>query len=304
MMKKVLIYCPPFLNKEPFQVLNNYDLECIFIDDEKAAIDVNEDEIFGVVCNNFFSYHDIAIFSNLRFVHLTSSGVDRVNTNYLIKHNIKLFNCQNVYSIPISEYVVGSILSLYKPFSLFKKNQEKHLWLKERNVLELNGKTVCIVGCGGIGSECAKRLKSFNCIIYGVDITEDKKGCFDKVVTISKIKDILKIADIIIISLPLTKETFHLFDDSLLQICKYQSILINVSRGAIIDQSALINNSNKFYGIVLDVFEEEPLDCQNEIWSLNNITISPHNSYVGENNSKRLSDLIITNIRHFLEENR
>ena len=91
---------------------------------------------------------------------------------------------KGVYSIPIAEYVVMSILNLYKNAFYFRKNQEKHLWIKNRNILELNNKVVAILGVGSIGHEIAKRLKAFNTKNIGFDIKVFKDEYFDNIYSI------------------------------------------------------------------------------------------------------------------------
>ena len=110
---------------------------------------------------------------------MTSAGLDRVPVGYINEKGIKLFNAKGVYGIPMAEYAVCGVLQLYKNTEFFYKNQQKGVWQKNRNLLELYGKTVCIFGCGNVGQECAKRFKAFGCKVIGLDISPYESDLFD-----------------------------------------------------------------------------------------------------------------------------
>ena len=254
----------------------------------------------GVICNSLFLYHDITKFKNLKYIQLTSAGYDRVPLDYITKNNIKIYNAKGVYSIPMAEFVISSVLQIYKQNRFFNNNQKKHIWEKNRNLLELFGKNVCILGCGNVGTECAKRFKAFECNVYGVDINIYQNKYFDEIINIKSLNEILAKSDIVVLTLPLTSLTRHLFDKNTLNLMKENSILINISRGAIINTDDLINYSSKLNTIILDVFEEEPLNENSPLWNMSNVIITPHNSFVGENNIIRLNTLIINNLKKFI----
>ena len=117
---------------------------------------------------------------------------------------------------------------------------------------------------------------------------------------ISEIDDAIKISDILILTLPLTKETEGIIDKEKLMLMKDNSILVNIARGKIIKEKDLIEileiRKKNFLGIILDVFEDEPLDKESKLWDFENVIVTPHNSFVGENNNERLYMLIKENI--------
>ena len=201
-----------------------------------------------------------------------------------------------------------------------KKKKKKHTWIKNRQVRELAGSRVLIVGCGSVGTECAKRFKAFGCRITGVDRSAIEAGngsrikdrnhdwikdwndvgnlgerfekIYDQIRPPEALDEELSAADIIILSLPLTKETRGLVDERRLSLIK--GILVNISRGALVDRRAL----EKWEGAaVLDVFEEEPLPPESPLWEKENMIITPHNSFVGDGNAERLKVLIMGNMR-------
>ena len=274
--------------------LNN---NILFQQHEKDELICDYSWVEGVICNSLFLYHDITKFKNLKYIQLTSAGYDRVPLNYIIQNNIKIYNAKGVYSIPMAEFVISSVLQIYKQNRFFNDNQKKHIWEKNRNLLELFGKNVCILGCGNVGTECAKRFKAFECNVYGVDINIYQNKYFDEIINIKSLNEILPKGDIVVLTLPLTSLTKHLFDKNKFNLMKENAILINISRGAIINTDDLINYSSKLNAIILDVFEEEPLNENSPLWNMSNVVITPHNSFVGENNNARLYKLILNNLR-------
>ena len=269
-----------------------------FIQFEKEKLACNYDWVEGVICNGLFLYHDIEKFKNLKFIQLTSAGFDRVPLDYIKSHNIKLFNAHGVYSIPMAEFAVSGILDFYKRKKYFFENQKKVIWQKQRDLLELSGKTVCVIGCGSVGSECAKRLKAFDCQIIGVDLMAIGFDCFDKIYGLDNIKATLAVSDVVILTLPLTETTRNMFDDELFSCFKDNAIFVNIARGGIVDTKALVRAlSDKLSGAVLDVFDDEPLDKNSPLWDMENVIITPHNSFVSDKCGERLFRIILNNLK-------
>lgn len=275
-----------------------------FIQYENDELNIAYDWPEVVICNNLFFFHDIKKFSNLKVIQLTSTGTDRVPIEYIKQNKIKLFTAKDVYSIPISEYVICGVLQLYKKSFYFYKSQKVHLWEKNRSLMELYGKTVCIVGCGGIGRQCALKFKAFGCNVIGVRNQNKSVENFDKIYTSGNLKTALQQSDIIVICIPLTKMTKYLFNEEMFQYIKDDSIIVNVSRGSIIKQDALEYNIDRLYGAVLDVFENEPLDKNSILWDKDNVIITPHNSFIGDGNILRLHKRIILNLKGAFDEYR
>ena len=218
-----------------------------------------------------------------------------------MQHNICLHNARGVYSIPMAEFALSGVLQLYKRSDFFANNKDKHLWVKNRDLLELNDKTVSIVGFGSVGIECAKRFKAFGTTVFAVDILKPNDEYYDKYFCIEDIKQALSMSDVVVLTLPLTEKTRGLFDKEIFSNMKTGAVLVNIARGALINESDLILalNEKKIYGAVLDVFKEEPLGHDNPLWDMDNVIITPHNSFVGENNSKRLENVILTNLKNY-----
>ncbi len=271
-----------------------------FLQFEKEKLPCEYEWVEGIICNGIFLYHNIEKFVNLKYIQLTSAGFDRVPIEYIRSHNIRIHNARGVYSVPMAEFVVWGILDFYKKNKVFIENQNKHIWEKQRNLLELSNKTVCILGCGSVGIECAKRLKAFDTKVLGVDIVNVDVEFFDSFFSFDDIKSAIEISDIVIITLPLTEQTNCLFNDEIFDVMKKNSLLVNISRGGIVDTNSLIKAlNNKLSGALIDVFESEPLDNASPLWDLDNIIITPHNSFVGEGNNERLYNVIIKNLKSY-----
>ena len=264
-----------------------------FMQYEKDELPCDYGWVEGVVCNGLFLSHPIENFANLRYIQLTSAGFDRVDTDYVKAHAIEIHNARGVYSVPMAEFALSGVLQLYKQSAFFRNNQQRHIWEKHRDLRELCGKRVLIVGCGSVGNECAKRFAAFDCVVTGVDLFPREDTLYSEILPLEKLDGALRQANIIVLTLPLTDQTNHLIDESKLSLLKDGAVLVNIARGAIVDTEALMKHINRLGGAVLDVFEQEPLDENSPLWDKENIILTPHNSFVGEGNGKRLSDTIL-----------
>ena len=285
--------------QEHIKDIENMGHETVFMQWEKDELPCPPEEIEGVICNGLFLYHDIEKFANLRYIQLTSAGLDRVPLGYIKEHGIEIHNARGVYSIPMAEFAACGVLNICKQSRFFMENQKAHKWEKNRNLLELFGKTVCIVGCGSVGTECAKRFKVFGCEIVGVDIAPRQDSNYDSMVPLEELDDALPSADVIVLTVPLTAETKHLINSNRLNFMKPTAIFVNIARGAVVDTNALKEalQSDKLGGAVLDVFEDEPLGEESPLWDMENVVVTPHCSFVGDGNKTRLNLLIISNMR-------
>lgn len=270
----------------------------VIMQDEKSALPCAYEEVEGVICNGLFLSHPIEKFTSLKFIQLTSAGFDRVPLDYINQKGIKIYNARGVYSIPMAEFVISGVLQLYKQSRFFYENQKKRFWEKHRGILELNQKTVCIIGCGNVGTECAKRFQAFGCKVLGVDLYPREDNAYEKIYSLVDIDDCLSQADVVVLTLPLTEETRRIINDERFAKMKNGSVLVNIARGAVVDEQALLKAlEGKLLGAVLDVFEEEPLSPNNALWKKDNVVITPHNSFVGDGNNLRIQDVIFKSLK-------
>lgn len=268
-----------------------------FLKNEQDQLPLSYEDVEGVICNGLFLHHPIETFSSLKYIQLTSAGFDRVPMDYIREKGIEIHNARGVYSIPMAEFAVCGVLQLYKQSRFFADNQANCRWEKHRGLLELAGKTVCVVGCGDVGAECAKRFAAFGCRVVGVNIRPKRNDHFDTIILLENLDEILPQADIVVLAVPLAPETENLINEERLRLMKPGAVLVNIARGAVVDTNRLICAlETHLGGAVLDVFDSEPLSADSPLWNMENVIITPHNSFVGEGNSERLWNVIRENL--------
>ncbi len=296
-MKLLITGAFRFLDEER-AALEKLGYEIYFLPDEREPVgeEIPCDEIEGIICNGLFLYTPPERFPRLRFVQLTSAGLDRVPMDYMRENKISVFNARGVYSVPMAEYAVCGVLQLYKKFAFFDNNKLARRWEKHRGLEELCGKTVCVVGCGSVGTECARRFLAFGCEVVGVSKSGVAQG-FDRMYKTDELAAAVRSCDIMILALPLNSETRHIISADILGKMKDGAVIVNIARGEVVDSAALERElSSGRLRAVLDVFDSEPLAADSVLWELENVIITPHNSFVGENNRQRLFEVILTNL--------
>lgn len=283
---------------EQIEYLKSLENEVVFVQDEREKLDFDVSDIEGVICNGLFLYNKIEQFKSLKYIQLTSAGFDRVPLDYINEHKIKIYNARGVYSVPMAEFALTGVLQLVKQSRFFYENQKQHLWEKSRTLGELSGKTAVVVGTGNIGTEVAKRLNAFDMTVVGVDICTDDRPYFGKVEFLSELDEYLKIADVVVLTLPLMDSTRGMFDKTKFGLMKEKSIFVNIARGPLVVENDLIESleQKRIGGAVLDVFDVEPLEKNSPLWDMKNVILTPHNSFVGENNNKRMFKVIVENL--------
>lgn len=304
-MKVLLTGAYKWTNDKIFAV-RNLGFDTDFIPDERVKLDLDLSQYDACVCNGLFMYNDISDFTNLKFIQATSAGLDRMPLDYVKEHNIKILNAKGVYSAPMAEWALMRALEIYKHSFRFYENQKNCLWEKDRELLEISGKTVLVIGTGSVGTEVAKRFLAFDAYVIGADIFKNESPYYNESILMNDLDTALNRADIVILTLPLTEETKGLFNKEKFGKMKYNSVLINIARGAIVEENALIDalNERRLLGAAIDVFETEPLSTENPLWKTENLLISPHNSFVSDKTNERLFEVIMKNLGDFIKESR
>ena len=246
------------LNSEELAALESAGHKVFTRPDERAPVEQPE-RYEAVVCNGLFLYNSIERFTSLRVIQLTSAGLDRVPLDDIRARGIALHNAAGVYSVPMAEFAIGGILQLYKQSRFFAANQAQHKWEKHRGLLELSGKRACILGCGDVGREIAKRLKAFGCHVTGVNRTVRVLPDFDAVLPLDKLAETAAACDILVCCIALTPKTRGIVSKEIFDCLHDGAVFVNVARGALADEAALTKWLQNGGRAVLDVFEEEPL---------------------------------------------
>ncbi|MCS7178967.1 MAG: D-2-hydroxyacid dehydrogenase [Anaerolineae bacterium] len=243
----------------------------------------------------------IAYAPHLRWVHAVSAGVDHLLFPELQDSDIILTNARGVFSVPIAEMVMAYILAVAKRLPEFWDSQREHRWEK-LSLRELHGLTVGIIGLGDIGTEVARRCRVFGMHVLGLRRHPGPGDLADEVLPPARLPDLLARADFVVIAVPLTPETRGLIGRAELAAMKPDAWLINISRGAVVDEEALIEalQARCIGGACLDVFVEEPLPPQSPLWEMPNVLITPHNSWSSPHIEARQMTLFLENLRRYV----
>lgn len=216
--------------------------------------------------------------SSLKWIQVFQTGVEHVPFSSIEARGIPVTNVRNIYGTPISEYVMGIILYEIKHLNRFIKN--KRLKRYDRTILtdEAGNKTIGIFGTGAIGKEVAKKAKAFHMNVLGFNSNGRDVSNFDQVFTWDQKETMLQQCDFIVLLLPLTDETVHFLNDSEFSLMKDNAYIINVGRGPLINEQALLRalENEKIKGAALDVFEEEPLSASSPLWEMDKLLLTPH----------------------------
>lgn len=260
------------------------------------------EDVDVLVCYNPFLKIDISKFYNLKWIQLSSIGIDQIPKDIVLKRGITVTNNKSGYSIPIGEWIVLKTLELYKNSRKFYKNQEGKIYKLDTSLLELYNKTILFIGTGSIAVEAAKRFSGFGVKIIGINTSGRNVEYFDECYPLEKLNDVLNSADVVVLSIPSTDKTYHLIDKERLKLFKRSSFLINISRGNIIKEPDLIDALKEgiISGAALDVFENEPLSIDSPLWELENVIITPHNCWISEMRNERRFSITYENLKRYI----
>lgn len=287
--------------REELNRLESLGLEIALHPDEREPVACPE-RYEAVIGNGLFVWNDISAFSSLKYIQLTSAGYDRVPMDYIKAHSIEIHNAAGVYSVPMAEWTVMALLELFKNANKSRDNQLACRWEKDRSWRELGGKTACIVGFGAYGQEVAKRLKAFGMAVHVVNRTKKDSPFVDKFGSLEELEQALGAADAVILAIALAEGTESLIASHQIKAMKPGAVLLNAARGPLLDEDALVEalRSGHLAGAALDVFQQEPLPEGSPLWTLPNVLLTPHNSFIGEGNHRRMMELATKNLNAYL----
>lgn len=243
----------------------------------------------------------------LRWIQGSMAGAGEVAEKFRLKDtNVTITTASGVFSGPLAEFALAALLNHAKQFERLRREKESKTW-RQSTTGSLEDKTLCIVGFGNIGQAVAERARPFGMRILGVKRTvrEDDKAWryADALHTPDDLKVALSEADYVVATLPSTPETRHLLDATALDTIKEGAYFVNIGRGSVVDEAALVESleQGRLSGAALDVFETEPLPQESPLWTMENVIISPHSTdMVPELVNKRQTDLFRENLRRYL----
>ena len=304
--KKILI--TEFINQNSFEHLNKkFDVRY----DEKLFENENEitriiKDYDGLIVRNKTQVNS-SILKNalkLKFIGRLGVGLDNIDTGYCKSKNIHVQPATGMNADSVAEYVVSSSMSLIKKIPMFHNGTVKGEWPRTTiKSFEINQKYLGIIGFGTIGKKVAEysSKNGLKILVYDPYVKEINNKEID--VKLSNLKEIFEKSDIISIHLPLTDETKNIINKSSFSQMKNKPIIINTSRGGIINENDLIEayNKNNISGFALDVFEKEPIESEfyKKIKLGMNCILTPHISGVTTESNIRVSDYIVKKITDF-----
>lgn len=248
----------------------------------------------------------------LRWVHSAAAGVGTALHPEMMNSNVVLTNSAGIHAIPIAEYVVGCVLHFLRGLDIVIDQQRRAEWNKtpfvrmDSMLREMDSVRALIVGVGGIGGATAERLSALGARCTGVRRRVDlgSPPGFERIIGLDQFEAELPAHDVVVLAAPLTTDTGGLLTAERLDLLPRSAIVVNVARGALLDQDALAERiaDGRIRGAALDVFREEPVPATNPLWGLPQVILSPHISPVSPGRFwPRQLDLFLDNWRRYSE---
>ncbi|MEW6672549.1 MAG: D-2-hydroxyacid dehydrogenase [Thermodesulfobacteriota bacterium] len=243
--------------------------------------------------------------SQLEWIHTPSTGVDKIVSLPSLAEKVIITSGHGSHGPQVADAAFLMMLALSRNLPEILRNQQNKLW-RQWPAPGLENKHVGILGVGVIGKEIARRCKAFGMTVHGItrrkraiEFVDYSYGVEDLIEAVPKI-------DFFIIAAPITPQTRRMVNAKVLAAMKPSSYLINLGRGAIVDEESLIRTlqENKIAGAALDTFATEPLPAGHPFWEMQNVIVTPHVSGMGDSAYKRGMEIFEENLRRFLEGER
>ncbi len=242
----------------------------------------------------------------LRWIQFLGAGIEGSLSPELLTSDIVLTNASGVHAIPIAEHVLGMMLMFARVLHRCVRQQMHAEWNRDgfrEQVRELHGATVGVVGLGAIGSAVAERAKALGMRVIATRRSmQSPPEYVDVLLPPHRLHDLLRESEYVVLCVPLTPETRGMIGEAELRQMRRDAILINIARGQVVDQSALIRTLQEGWiaGAGLDVFDPEPLPPDSPLWTMPNVIITPHVSGVNPHYGTRVGDIFVRNLHAFL----
>jgi len=274
------------------------------LDPAKFAENLAEAEVIAAYR---FSAEQFAHCRKLRWLYLGAAGIEKSLSPALLRSDVIFTNARGIHGDRMAEFVLGAILFLANRFDFAVRGQIEKQWRQKEMIktrFPVAGKTVGIAGIGAIGMEIAKWCAAIGMRVIGLrrDIHLPKPEIIAKIFSMHQIDEFLQQSDFVVLILPLTAETHELLSAERLQQMKPGAYLINIGRGELVDETALLTTlrERKIAGAVLDVFQNEPLPAAHPFWQLDNVLVTPHISGNFEEYVERVGEQFAQNLARYL----
>jgi phosphoglycerate dehydrogenase-like enzyme len=251
----------------------------------------------------------LAAAPRLKWIHSPAAGVGGMLFPAMVASPVVISNSRGNSATTIAEHVIAVTLAFFRGLPLAWRRQVERVWAQDEfdagaAIRTLRGARVLVVGVGAIGGETARLFAAFGAHVAGIRRRPDGPPApgVDEMHGPDALIDQLKQADVVVIAAPQTARTWHLIGDEQLDAMKPGALLVNVSRGKLIDEPSLVRalEQRKLRGAALDVFEQEPLDPASPLWSRDDVLITPHVSGFHANHWPEATRLFADNLRRFV----
>lgn len=266
---------------------------CVYKNAEEAAEALAEAEI--TISWADFDEAALKKCKKLKWMFIMSAGVEKLPFIELDKRGIIVTNVSGIHGSQMAEQTFGMMIAFSRRLKACVINQTNKKWERFKSMDELTGKTLCIIGAGNIGREMARKAKAFDMKVLGLKKKVEEIENFDLVWGMDRLYEALGQADYSVLLTPLTDETYHLIGKKEFDAMKSGSIFINMSRGNVVDENALIEalRNGPISGAGLDVFSVEPLPGDSPLWDMENVVMTPHNAGQSPYYTSRSVDVFI-----------
>jgi phosphoglycerate dehydrogenase-like enzyme len=317
------------INMAPFDMATRVRMESVSsrlqIEHRDPGDQASVDSIIDPAVQAIIGYRvptDLSRTPSLRWIQLVSAGVDHLLKNPPWARGLIVTNARGVFAVQMAEYVMSGLLQAYQNVNLRRQYQAARSWPSNAATSPLmgrllRGRTMVIVGYGGVGREVARMANAFGMRVIAVKRrpevrfddsfrlpeTGDPKGTIpDEILGPEDLEVAAARADALVITLPLTSQTVELIGQRVFAALPPHAWLVNVARGKIVDQDALITalREQRLAGAILDVFREQPLPQESPLWDMPNVIIAPHIAGGGGDGWAIFAELVIENLRRYV----
>ena len=221
--------------------------------------------------------HVLRTAANLKWIQALGTGVDGITDQPSLRRDVLVTNLHGIHGAPVSEAAIMLMLALSRDLPRSVRSQDEHAWARWPSRL-LDGKTVGILGVGAIAEALAPKCKAFGMTVVGITSAKRAVAGFDRMHGVDELARVAGALDYLVLLTPYSPATHNLVGEQVFAAMKPSSYLVNLARGGVVDEAALIRalEQGRIAGAALDVFKQEPLPADHPLWGFKNVIITPH----------------------------
>ncbi len=291
------------LNDKDLKVLEEKDVEFTYVSNKEPLNEeiLRDADVFNTYGEDLDD-ESVDLLKSVKWINVMSAGVDNLPKE--IYDGKTITNASGIHKIPMAEYSIGLLLSYYKKLLTAYELQKEKQWDSKLKSEELYNKTGIILGTGEIGKELARLLKVFNVKVIGFNTKGRDVEFFDETYKIDDVNDHLKDADFVVSILPSTEDTRGLVDKKFFENMNDEAIFLNIGRGDLITDETLkyVLDNKVINHLILDVFNNEPLESDSFVYQYDNITVTPHASARTDLYTVRALEMFLDNLENYLND--